>query len=44
MLAEILRGGSDKMKEAGAVLVGGHSIDDQEPKYGLSVTGIVHPR
>ena len=43
MLAEILRGGSDKIKESGAVLVGGHSIDDQEPKYGLSVTGIVHP-
>lgn len=43
MLAEILRGGNDKIKEAGAVLVGGHSIDDQEPKYGLSVTGIVHP-
>jgi len=33
----------DKIKEAGAILVGGHSIDDQEPKYGLSVTGIVHP-
>ena len=44
MLAEILRGGSDKIKEAGAVLIGGHSIDDQEPKYGLSVTGIVHPK
>lgn len=43
MLAEILRGGSDKVKEAGAITVGGHSIDDQEPKYGLSVTGIVHP-
>ncbi len=43
MLAEILRGGNDKVKEAGAILVGGHSIDDQEPKYGLSVTGIVHP-
>lgn len=43
MLAEILRGGSDKIKESGAVLIGGHSIDDQEPKYGLSVTGIVHP-
>lgn len=43
ILAEILRGGSDKIKEAGAILVGGHSIDDQEPKYGLSVTGIVHP-
>ena len=44
MLAEILRGGSDKIKESGAVLIGGHSIDDQEPKYGLSVTGIVHPK
>jgi selenide, water dikinase len=43
ILAEILRGGSDKIKEAGAILIGGHSIDDQEPKYGLSVTGIVHP-
>src|SRR6476661_7869421 len=44
MLAEILRGGSDKIKESGAILIGGHSIDDQEPKYGLSVTGIVHPK
>ena len=43
MLAEILRGGADKVKEAGAITIGGHSIDDQEPKYGLSVTGIVHP-
>lgn len=43
VLAEILRGGADKIKESGAVLVGGHSIDDQEPKYGLSVTGTVHP-
>lgn len=43
ILAEILRGGADKVKEAGAITVGGHSIDDQEPKYGLSVTGIVHP-
>ena len=42
-LAEILRGAADKVKEAGAVTVGGHSIDDQEPKFGLSVTGIVHP-
>ena len=41
---KFLRGGSDKIKEAGAVLIGGHSIDDQEPKYGLSVTGIVHPK
>ena len=43
ILAKILQGGSDKIREAGAVLVGGHSIDDPEPKYGLSVTGIVHP-
>jgi len=43
ILAKILQGGSDKIREAGAVLVGGHSIDDAEPKYGLSVTGIVHP-
>lgn len=43
ILAEILRGAADKVKESGAVTVGGHSIDDQEPKFGLSVTGIVHP-
>ncbi len=43
ILGEILRGGADKVKEAGAVLVGGHSIQDDEPKYGLSVTGMVHP-
>jgi selenide,water dikinase len=43
MLAEILRGGSDKMREAGVHLAGGHSVDDPEPKYGLSVTGTVHP-
>ncbi len=43
ILAEILRGASDKVKEAGAVTVGGHSIDDQEPKFGLSVTGLAHP-
>ncbi len=43
VLREILRGGIDKIKEAGAVLVGGHSVDDNEPKYGLAVTGIVHP-
>lgn len=40
ILAEILQGGADKIAEAGAVLVGGHSVDDLEPKYGLSVTGI----
>lgn len=44
MLADILRGAADKVKEAGALTVGGHSIDDQEPKFGLSVTGIVHPK
>lgn len=43
ILAEILRGAGDKLKEAGATLVGGHSIDDKEPKFGLAVTGIVHP-
>ncbi len=43
MLAEILRGAADKVKEAGAIIVGGHSIDDQEPKFGLAVTGFVHP-
>lgn len=43
ILAQILQGGSDKIREAGALLIGGHSIDDAEPKYGLSVTGIVHP-
>lgn len=43
VLQEILRGGLDKIKEAGALLVGGHSIEDAELKYGLSVTGVVHP-
>ncbi|MDQ0200037.1 selenide,water dikinase [Neobacillus ginsengisoli] len=43
MLSDILRGAADKVKEAGAITVGGHSIEDQEPKFGLSVTGIVHP-
>lgn len=43
MLAEILKGAQDKVAEAGAITAGGHSIDDQEPKFGLSVTGIVHP-
>ncbi|MBI9082342.1 MAG: selenide, water dikinase SelD [Desulfobacterales bacterium] len=42
-LRQILAGGLSKITEAGAVLAGGHSIDDDEPKYGLSVTGIVHP-
>jgi selenide,water dikinase len=43
VLGEILRGGADKVKEAGAILVGGHSVSDDEPKYGLSVTGFVSP-
>jgi selenide,water dikinase len=43
ILKEILRGGNDKVVEAGACLVGGHSVDDNEPKYGLCVNGIVHP-
>lgn len=43
VLGEILRGGADKVREAGAVLVGGHSIQDDVPKYGLSVMGLVHP-
>jgi selenide,water dikinase len=43
VLEEILRGGADKAREAGVRIIGGHSIDDQEPKYGLAVTGIVHP-
>ena len=44
VLKEILRGGHDKVVEAGACLVGGHTVDDEEPKYGLSVNGIVHPK
>lgn len=43
ILKEILRGGNDKVIEAGACLVGGHSVDDEEPKYGLCVNGVVHP-
>ncbi len=43
ILREILKGGLEKMKEAGVVLVGGHSVEDRELKYGLSVTGFVHP-
>ena len=43
VLREILRGGNDKVVEAGACLVGGHSVDDNEPKYGLCVNGVVHP-
>jgi selenide, water dikinase len=43
ILAEILRGGADKVREAGIEILGGHSIDDHEPKYGLAVIGTVHP-
>ncbi len=43
VLTDILRGAGDKMAEAGVTLVGGHSIDDKEPKFGLAVTGTVHP-
>src|SRR5699024_9740608 len=44
ILAEILKGGNDKVNESGGVLVGGHTVEDEEPKYGLSVTGFVHPK
>lgn len=43
VLRDILRGGMDKVRESGAVIVGGHTIDDYPPKYGLAVTGVVHP-
>jgi selenide, water dikinase len=43
VLAEIMRGGAEKAQEAGVSIIGGHSIDDKEPKYGMAVTGIVHP-
>ncbi|MBI5444400.1 MAG: selenide, water dikinase SelD [Deltaproteobacteria bacterium] len=43
LLHEILRGGAEKIAEAGASLAGGHSVEDPEPKYGLAVTGLVHP-
>ena len=43
ILREVLRGGLDKMREAGVLLVGGHSVEDNELKYGLAVTGTIHP-
>ncbi len=43
ILAEILRGGAEKVQEAGAIITGGHTVSDKEPKYGLAVTGLVHP-
>lgn len=42
-MTQMLRGGMDKMKEAGAAIVGGHSINDKEPKFGYAVTGLVNP-
>lgn len=44
IITEILRGGADKVIEAGGVVAGGHTITDDEPKYGLAVTGLVHPQ
>jgi selenide,water dikinase len=43
VLGEIMRGGAEKAREAGVVVIGGHSIDDKEPKYGMAITGVVHP-
>lgn len=43
MIAEIIRGGAEKVREAGAVIAGGHTIQDKEPKYGLVAVGMVHP-
>ena len=43
VLAEVLRGGAEKVREAGIALAGGHTIQDKEPKYGLAVVGIAHP-
>jgi len=43
ILRQIIRGGLDKVKEAGVVLIGGHSVEDSELKYGLAVTGFIHP-
>lgn len=44
VVGEVLRGGADKVREAGGVICGGHTIEDDEPKYGLSVFGTVHPQ
>jgi selenide,water dikinase len=43
ILSEVLRGGAEKVREAGAAIAGGHTVTDKEPKYGLAVTGLVHP-
>jgi selenide,water dikinase len=44
MLSEILKGGHDKAAEAGCIIVGGHTVEDKEMKYGLAVTGKIHPK
>jgi selenide,water dikinase len=44
VLSEILKGGQDKVNEAGGLIVGGHTIDDSSPKYGLAVVGLIHPQ
>lgn len=44
VLHQILRGGADKVAEAGAIIAGGHTIQDDVPKYGLAVTGLAHPK
>ena len=44
VMGEILAGGYDKVQEAGAIVAGGHTIEDEEPKYGLCVTGFMHPK
>lgn len=43
VLSAILRGGAEKVREAGAAIAGGHTVSDREPKYGLAVTGLAHP-
>ncbi len=44
IMGEIMQGGYSKVKEAGAIIAGGHTIEDEEPKYGLCVTGFIHPK
>lgn len=44
IIKSILKGGHDKVKEANAMIIGGHTVEDKEPKYGLSVTGFIHPK
>ncbi|KNF09427.1 selenide, water dikinase SelD [Gottschalkia purinilytica] len=44
VMAEVLKGGYDKVIESGAILIGGHTVEDDEPKYGLCVSGFIHPK